>query len=226
MFANSGSISITGMYWGNRTNLDNAIQPLKDLGATVSVGQSRAWIPTLQSLANGKALVQPENYNQHETFFAKSLVTYADELLNSKQLTSFFTYLSTTGRSAPTSWWTLADLYGGYNSTITSQSATSTSYVHRNSLFTFQLYAHTATQRPPFPAAGIQFMNGMVESITGTWEGKKLLSYANYNDPSLGREEALGVYYGAGEVLERLKRVKRVVDPEERFWNPQSVPVA
>ena len=46
--------------------------------------------------------------------------------------------------------------------------------------------------------------------------------YLNYVDPELSAREAHEVYYGT-EIYARLMRVKRAVDPDGVFWNPQAV---
>lgn len=64
-------------------------------------------------------------------------------------------------------------------------------------------------------------MNGLNEALVGTANGVGS-GYLNYVDPELSAGEAHGVYYSGG-VYERLVRVKREVDPEGVFWNPQAV---
>lgn len=211
---------ITGVYWGTRENFDAVIAPLVSNwpAQTTVVIEEDNWLDTLVALANGATLPQPIDYTQHDTFLAKSIV--APELLTSNALTSFFNYHQNS-RNAPVPWWVIGDLYGGTHSNISSFSLDSASYAVRNSLFTFQLYATTTDQ--PFPAEGITFMNGLAHSLISAQPETHFTAYPNYIDPTLSASDAHNLYYGSQ--YQRLLNIKRSVDPEMRFWNPQAIGV-
>lgn len=158
-----------------------------------------------------------------------------------KALESFFSYINTAGPASGTvsreniqmsvllmltcardqNWWSLADLYGGGDSEINAHSLDESSYAHRNGLWTFQLYANSRTFRPPYPNSGFDFVTGMADAITTAQPETKFLAYANYNDPLLSAAEAHDLYYGIQ--YEKLLRIKRQVDPNMLFWNPQAI---
>ncbi|KAK0102651.1 hypothetical protein ONS95_006255 [Cadophora gregata] len=105
---------------------------------------------------------------------------------------------------------------------MTQTPSPSTSYAHRTSLYEWQLVAQVAA--PPFPDAGIEWLNNFVDAILEAEEGageKKLGMYYNYADPSLGRREADGRYWLQN--YPRLKAIKKEVDPKSVFMNPQTV---
>ncbi|KAI5800412.1 hypothetical protein DFH27DRAFT_81646 [Peziza echinospora] len=237
LFAPAVDIRLTGVWWGDAAEFKSVMAPLlKSLPGAKVTSNNQTWVKVLQSLANGASLQQPlSGYDKHETLYQKSLSTTSTHPLTSKHLTSFFRFLSNEGKSASLPWYIFCDLFGGGNSAITSVPLSATSYTHRSdSLFTFQFYANTRTQRPPFPEDGLIFLDLMVRSITDEFDpekGEVIKGYANYNDPRLDAEEAQRMYYGeeswdgsmGGEsVVERLRRIKRMVDPERVIWNPQS----
>jgi FAD/FMN-containing dehydrogenase len=47
-------------------------------------------------------------------------------------------------------------------------------------------------------------------------------AYPNYVDPTYTREQAHKLYYGAA-LLERLSKLKAILDPNNVFRNPQSI---
>ncbi|KAL7267983.1 hypothetical protein RUND412_009414, partial [Rhizina undulata] len=211
---------ITGVYWGARADFDTVIAPLlAKWPSTYSVTyEELGWLDMLSYLADGATLPQPEVYDAHDTFFAKSLV--ATVPLTNNTLTNFFNFL-TNGRYASVSWWVIADLYGGTHSVINSVATDSTSYSVRDSLFTFQLYGRTADELPPYPASGIEFMNEMLNSIITAQPETKFKAYPNYVDPTLSASEAHDLYYG--DNYARLLSIKESVDPDLLLWNPQAI---
>jgi hypothetical protein len=91
-----------------------------------------------------------------------------------------------------------------------------TAYAHRDALFYMQSYAvgigHLSeTTR--------EFIAGVNEVIEKGMPEVEFGAYAGYVDPKLDNPQKK--YWGSN--LERLERIKAVVDPEERFWNPQSI---
>ena len=47
-------------------------------------------------------------------------------------------------------------------------------------------------------------------------------AYLNYVDPSYDAQTAHALYYGE-ELYARLNALKQEYDPEQTFWNPQSI---
>ncbi|CAE6400780.1 unnamed protein product [Rhizoctonia solani] len=147
-----------------------------------------------------------------DTFFAKSLFT--KKAVTSSQWTSFLNYLYNQGANSAADWFVEIDLYGGQ---ISTQGADSTSFAHRDAILSFQLYANSRDQKPPFPSDGISLVNGMLNAL----EPNPQAAYVNYVDPSLTDSQWKTQYYGSH--YSRLSSIKRAVDPNNVFRFPQSI---
>lgn len=227
LFFNNDTFQVYGVYWGPKSKWAGAIAPLLTrlpiAGRVPSVpGQEMEWLPTLLHLNNGGQLEQPLNYDMHETFFAKSIVTPESDQLNEATIRNFFTYLATDGQKAPVNWWVIYDLYGGTGSMVSALAISATAYPHRNSLFTIQIYSTAPGQVPPYPQGGYSFVDGIVGSITKYQNKTVFKAYANYIDHTLTKEQAWDLYYGQEQMV-KLNKVKDAVDPTRIFWNPQAI---
>ncbi|KAK0104303.1 hypothetical protein ONS96_005392 [Cadophora gregata f. sp. sojae] len=228
---------LEGAYHGSQADFLTALGPL--LSALEKVGglqadirgtgpHSLGWLDSLLYANNndlfneqgtGETLESPLNYTAHSTFFTKSLIT---DNLSPAGIDAFITQLYTTGPTSPVGWYFIIYTQGGPTSIMTQTPSPSTSYAHRTSLYEWQLVAQVAA--PPFPDAGIEWLNNFVDAILEAEEGageKKLGMYYNYADPSLGRREADGRYWLQN--YPRLKAIKKEVDPKSVFMNPQTV---
>ncbi|KAF8459293.1 hypothetical protein BDZ91DRAFT_777538 [Kalaharituber pfeilii] len=236
LFTTTGAFVVSGVYWGDSAGFTTAIQGLRDrmpAGTTITT-TTAGWLDTLKAIAWAQTLEVPlTGYNEHDTFFAKSVVATQSNPQNSSVITSFFNFLATHENTTDFVWWVLADLYGGVHSEINKGSLAGSSYAHRDSLWTWQLYSYTNSRQPPYPAAGITFMNSMAASMLDKMNPEDRKGYVNYVDPTLSAAEAHQFYYGndkwdgssgPGEGrLDRLLRIKQQVDPDMLFWNPQAI---
>ncbi|KAL8874921.1 MAG: hypothetical protein Q9198_006653 [Flavoplaca austrocitrina] len=179
-------------------------------------------------------LPQPlTGYDNHDNFYAKSILVpettpltvrkpppYPTISLISPQptaLLNYFTYIATNGSKTP-SWFSELNLLGGPSSKINTPQYPS-AYSHRNSLWVLQHYAIVPANATGNTKPTIDFVKGLNEALGMGYKG-----YLNYVDPELSAKEAHETYYGK-EDYERLVRIKKVVDPEAVFWNPQAVGV-
>lgn len=173
---------------------------------------------------------------QHETFYAKSLFTHA---LPPEAIASFITYALTTGTefyntvppgTDPTEpdepslpsrfWWILIDIHGGANSYLAQEvDHDSTAYAHRDKLLLFQFYDR-AFGAYPSGEEPFGLLDGFVSSITDHLAPEDWGMYLNYADPRM-EDVAEEVYWGPN--VERLRGVKREVDPEDLFYNPLGI---
>ncbi|KAF8463457.1 hypothetical protein BDZ91DRAFT_306170 [Kalaharituber pfeilii] len=227
LFFDNETFQVYGVYWGPKSGWKKAIAPLLTRlpiagRVPTAPGEEKQWLPTLVHLNNGGQLEQPLEYDMHATFFAKSIVTPEDDLLDFNTVKNFFTYLATVGQVAPVNWWVIYDLYGGVGSQISAPASSATAYAHRDSLFTIQIYSIAPGQLPPYPQAGYPFVDGIVDSITKYQNQTVFKAYANYIDPTLTKEQAWDLYYGQ-EHMVKLNKVKDLVDPKRVFWNPQAI---
>lgn len=105
-------------------------------------------------------------------------------------------------------------VYGGV---ISSVAADDTAFAHRDAFLVFQFYANTPNKDPPFPSAGLSFLDDMVAAL----DSKPTGAYPNYIDPRLPFEQWPTLYFG--QHVERLEEVKSEVDPKNVFKFQQGI---
>ncbi|RPA82533.1 FAD-binding domain-containing protein [Ascobolus immersus RN42] len=222
------SFTISGVYWGPKETYLELIEPLASAmpNNTRHLNQELDYLTALSSFDQWQPLAQREPYNPPSvSFFTKSIIS--PDPLSDASLTSFFNFITSpnanTQGKTPVYWYVIHDLYGGQKSRIGEFPLESASYAGRDALWTMQLYSSPAGFGGGYPAAGFQFMQDMVDSVQKPQPETNFSAYPNYVDPSLKKEDALRLYYGPQ--LERLKQIKRKVDKNDMFWNPQSVSV-
>lgn len=121
----------------------------------------------------------------------------------------------------PKSWYAVMNLHGGPDSRITSVPSDSSSYAHRDSLWVVQHYGYSANHLPPLLESTKAVVKGLTKVIREAYPSSTGAE-SNYQDPDLDRALAHQLYHGEAAVW-RLEALKRVVDPDELFWNPQSI---
>jgi hypothetical protein len=212
---------LTGVYYGNRSSYDTIMNPLlTKLGIPRGAGtvSAKGWINTLTSFSNGP-LPQPELYDYHENFYAKSLMP---DYLSPAAITALADYYFTTARSVRgRSWYLLIDMHGGEGSAISSVPDNETSYSHRKAVFKMQfndrIFPDSATYTPKM----MEFLNGWVGAVEKASKGEEFGMYINYADTNLTNAKAHSRYWG--DHYERLVRIKGVYDPKKVFEGPQLV---
>ncbi|KAK7959547.1 uncharacterized protein PG986_004401 [Apiospora aurea] len=227
---------ISGAYMGSSDDFEAKIEPAilrcfpKEPNKGI-VWEELAWLDNLRSQAGGEPLLQKSSYKGRSNFFAKS-VTVPEPGLSAAALTSYFEHIATI--SAPSclepeeeeeqnqpGWFAIMDLYGGADSQINNTARLfPDSYPHRDSLWVAQHYVF-ADEDKPFPASGLELAEGLNEAMTRHMDGR-CAAYINYTDSSLSREQAHALYYG-DEVLDRLRTIKKRLDPRNVFAHPQSI---
>ncbi len=220
------SFGISGTYLGDEAVFNETIAPalLSGLPTPASTSiQSLDWISSLTLLAAPQPLEQPTTtYNLHDDFFAKSVVVPSSSPLTTEALESYFGYIIENGVNAPDPWFTIINLYGGPGSAINAIPSTASAYSDRNALWVLQHYGFTANTISPYPAASLDFVDGLNTALTSAMPDTQFGAYLNYVDPSLSAAEAHELYYGE-ETYEKLVGIKNLVDPQHTFWNPQSI---
>ncbi|KAL6719818.1 hypothetical protein ACLMJK_001739 [Lecanora helva] len=220
------SFSISGTYLGDALYFNKTIAPALLSGlptpSETSI-KSVDWIESLTLLAAPQPLQEPTTtYNLHDDFFAKSVVVPSSSPLTTDALNSYFSYIIEKGVNAPNPWFSIINLYGGLGSVINKVLPTATAYSDRSALWVLQHYGYTANTGSPYPSASLDFVNGLNTALTSAMPDTTFGGYLNYVDPSLSAAEAHELYYGA-ETYQKLLGIKKVVDPQDVFWNPQSI---
>jgi hypothetical protein len=217
-------LSITGTYVGDKDTFDTKIGPelLRTLPSTTTSSVKEVdWISSLEWLGGADTLNTPAHgYNQHDNFFAKSVITPQSSPLTIEAWTSFVNYAKQSS-SPGVNWYSIIDLYGGADSQISTKDVDFAAYSHRDALWTFQNYAYVDSGNT-FPASGIPFVEGLNNAVTRQMPDTVFDAYLNYVDPTLSADQAHELYYGDA-LYSQLKAIKTTVDPQNVFSNPQSL---
>ena len=226
IYLDGTNFHIDGTYLGDLTTFNSAIAPALLTGLPTpfsSTVQSVDWIESLTLLASPQPLQQPkEGYNLHDDFFAKSVVTPSSSPLTTDALNSYFSYIIENGVDAPSPWFSIINLYGGADSQINVPSPSSSAYSDRSALWVLQHYGYTGNTGSPYPPASITFVDGLNTALTSAMPDTTFGAYLNYVDPSLTAAQAHSLYFDAATYT-RLVSIKKVADPDQVFWNPQSI---
>jgi hypothetical protein len=215
-----GRNQFTGVYYGNRTEYDKLMTPLlTQLGVSTTSGtvSAKNWINTLTSFSNGP-LAQPDIYDYHENFYAKSLMPAH---LSDKALTGLADYYFTTARRITRSWYLLIDMHGGSKSAISAVGADATSYAHRNATFKMQFNDRIFPDSAVYTPEMMSFLNGWVAAIEAGDPDVKHGMYINYADTNLTKAEAHTRYWK--EHYSKLVDLKTKYDPKKVIEGPQLV---
>ncbi|EWC43778.1 hypothetical protein DRE_07343 [Drechslerella stenobrocha 248] len=226
LWGNGVSFELSGAYY-DKTEQDftDLFKPLLDKLPipTTSEVNVKGWIGTLIRYAGAQTLSVPETgYDEHTTFFAKSLVTSQASPLLASSIRTFFDYANTQGVTASQSglpWFVIINLYGGGDSAITNPDLLlQSSYGHRDTLWNFQFYTTiTPPLTPQANSSSITFLDGFDKSVRRAEDG----AYVNYADPTISRADSHTLYYG--QQYERLADMKKKWDNDQVFWYPQSI---
>lgn len=182
--------------------------------------QSLAWLDALKTL-DGTSL--KPNPNEHDNFFAKSVVVPETAPLTEASVKNYFTYLVNEGANPNTGgWFSICNLYGGPDSQINTKTVDFAAYSDRNALWVFQHYTSEPAAAVPFPQTAYNFVQGMNAALEKEMPGTDFGAYLNYVDPSLTAAEAHKEYYG-DTLYAKLLALKKEVDPKGTFWNPQAI---
>ena len=145
-------------------------------------------------------------------FYSKCLAFKSSDLMPSSCIDGLFKYLDETDKGTLL-WFLNFELQGGATNDI---SPDATAYAHRDVLFYMESFGIdigrvTETTR--------SFVTGINETITTAMPNTTFGSYPGYVDVELpnGQES----YWGPN--LPKLQRIKKAIDPNDMFHNPQSV---
>lgn len=213
---NSGDHGLDGVYYGDEDELSRILDPLlKKAGGALRM-QPGTWMQGLEYYAERNSLTP--STNEHSNFYATSL-TLKD--LEGKALASFVRYWNNYAISSREGgWFVQLDIHGGVNSAVSAVPNSATAYAHRDKLFLIQFY-HFCGNDEPYPSRGINILKKWVEVTTASLQEGDYGMYINYSDSELDRGAAQKLYWAGN--LERLRLIKRTVDPNELFYHPQSI---
>ena len=208
----SGSprVAALGQYFGGPTALRRLIRPLTRVaGASLSSGSSSYFSLVLRwagCLGDAGAC----HRSTRSSFFAKS--DYFDKRLGPRGRATMIDWIERRQRNPSLgSGALLLDAYGG---ALNRPAADATAFVHRDMLFSLQYLAYF--NGGVAGGASRHWINGVWRALRPHASGE---AYQNYIDPQLeGWQRA---YYGTN--LERLREIKKQVDPDFRFRFRQAI---
>jgi FAD/FMN-containing dehydrogenase len=212
----SGSprVAAVGQYFGELGALRRLVRPLTRVaGASLSSGSSSYFSLVLRwagCLDGGFAAC---HRSTRSSFFAKS--DYFDKRLGPRGRAIMIDWIERRQRNPSLgSGALLLDAYGG---ALNRPAADATAFVHRDMLFSLQYLAYFSggTAR----RASRRWINGVWRALRPHVSGE---AYQNYIDPQLDSWQR--AYYGSN--LERLREIKKRVDPDFRFRFRQAIPPA
>ncbi|EED18873.1 glucooligosaccharide oxidase, putative [Talaromyces stipitatus ATCC 10500] len=148
-------------------------------------------------------------------FYSKSLPFSNTTLIPDDVVDNFFEYIDTANKDTLL-WFIIFDLEKG---AISDVPVHATSYGHRDALFWLQSYA--VNLLGPVSVTTSTFLNQVNNIFLTGMPNVTFGAYPGYVDRELtnGPEQ----YWGTN--LERLIEIKSIVDPQDIFHNPQSVPL-
>ena len=217
----SARFTIAGYYYGSRKEFRKTIQPELDKAMPDVEPEltKLSWNEALARIGGRLTVEQPRNARVGANFFAKSLLTGSRGLRSSSGLEQYFKYLIQNGSKWPGRWVITFRLMGGRGSKVTDSWAEDRSSVSfRDSMWIIQ--HDGVTNRDPRDMT--RFIQGAHDEMKTTQPDINFRSFAPFLDPSLSNSEAHRAYFSSS-TYEKLRSHKRVYDPDEVFWNPQSV---
>ncbi|TAQ88941.1 hypothetical protein B7494_g2713 [Chlorociboria aeruginascens] len=210
-----GSFSLTGLCLFcdtaefNTTVFPALLAGFKYTGAEVT---DTSWLDALTNLANGDPLQQPlTGYNEHATFYAKSLVAKNAAPLTEDAIRAFWTYIKEHQGQGP--FYSIINLYGGPDSQINVPASSSSAYSDRDALWVFQNWGYTASNLPPWDPAITTLIDGLNAAIPDVQPAGNFSAYSNYVDSDYNAAQAAAEYYGP-ETYAALLGIKTAVDPD------------
>jgi FAD/FMN-containing dehydrogenase len=211
----SGSprVAALGQYFGGEAALRRLIRPLTRVsGASLSSGSS-SYFSLVQRWAGCLGDLDACHRSTRSSFFAKS--DYFDRRLGPRGRAIMIDWIERRQRNPSLgSGALLLDAYGG---ALNRPASDATAFVHRDMLFSLQYLAYFSGGTAG--RASRRWINGVWRALRPHVSGE---AYQNYIDPQLdGWQRA---YYGSN--LERLREIKKRVDPDFRFRFRQAIPPA
>ena len=224
---NAGYLAqVGGVFCGSPTGVMSLLRALRiDIAtpATASFVGSNDYLDAMKIEAGCSSLSvaachlpseNPLGQLSREAYSAKS--SYLEGVTSASRTHLLVDAVETLRDYAPTLGGGLAfDSYGGAINRVASDQ---TAFVHRDKRAGIQAtYSWSSDTSPTAIASGQQWLKWLGTNVFDSAAG----AYQNYIDPTLADWES--AYYGAN--FERLVRIKKTYDPENRFRFAQSIPV-
>jgi FAD/FMN-containing dehydrogenase len=207
-------VSALGQYFGSEAALRRLVRPLTGVaGASLTTGTSHYFTMVLRWAGCLDGGLSACHRSTRSSFFAKS--DYFDSPVGPRGRARMIDWIERRQRTPSLgSGALLLDAYGG---ALNDPAAGATAFVHRDMLFSLQYLAYFGGAAGG--RASRRWINGVWHALRPHVSGE---AYQNYIDPDLDHWQR--AYYGSN--LDRLRQVKKQVDPDFRFRFRQAIPPA
>ncbi|TPX17772.1 uncharacterized protein E0L32_002873 [Thyridium curvatum] len=223
VFINGDALIISGIYMGPHDTFFNVILPalyndqcLPEADIVNIKTQTWAEYSGIPE-DDATPIITQKDREQQSNFFAKSVTV--SKPIPDAALVKYFRFLQGQAKKASVGWYVIVNLHGGPDSQINTRSSSFAAFGSYDALWVFQHFASVGVTEK-FPEEGFELLEGMNSALT-----QELDEYAAelvYVDPTLSRDEAHELYYGA-ELYQRLQGCKRWYDPLNLFDHPHSI---
>ncbi|KAF2131477.1 Glucooligosaccharide oxidase [Dothidotthia symphoricarpi CBS 119687] len=203
---------ITGTFFGSQQEFDGLNISARLPSNDESVLELKDWLGVVGHWAEDVALDIVGGIQSN--FYAKSLAYTEDDIIPDDGVDKLFQYIDKADKGGAV-WFVIWDLEGGATNDVAPDA---TAYGHRDALFYHQVYAVN-----PFGNVNAKtkdFLAGVNNVIADALPNNDKGAYAGYVDPALG-ENSASLYWGGN--VEKLRRIKKDIDPLDIFHNPQSI---
>ncbi|KAI1841548.1 hypothetical protein JX266_012300 [Neoarthrinium moseri] len=230
VFTKNG-LGLGGTYLGSIDKFTDYIAPalLQYLPITPDKFNIRevSWLEALKILGGDDLTVPPMNQAARSNFYAKS-TTVAEPGLSRESVLSYVKFIANEGQRAPEGvhWYAILDFYGGTDSQINDKSTLAllppAAFGDRNLVWVAQYQAYVNNDCEFPNRKGIAFVSSMSEALTAGMSSSNVGAYVNYADSEFDRDMAREMYYSTS-TFQRLRDIKRTIDPRNIFANPQTI---
>ncbi|KAE8163257.1 hypothetical protein BDV40DRAFT_287857 [Aspergillus tamarii] len=147
------------------------------------------------------------------SFYEKSLSFETDNLPSNSTMQELFHYMDTADKGTPT-WFVVISIAGGATNDVPVEA---TAYAQRNVMFYVESFGINTLGR--VSQTTVDFLDGINNLVNKTVPGADRNVYPGFVDPFL--PNAQEAYWGPN--LPKLQEIKAAIDPNDVFYNPQSV---
>ncbi|KAJ5203602.1 uncharacterized protein N7498_004481 [Penicillium cinerascens] len=212
----ASSMVLSGVYFGSEDEFATLNLP-SHFATPPQVSETKVYTSFFEASKALDGAVSAAGIALPSHFYAKSLVFTQKTQIPEATTQRVFNYLANTKNGT--------DLYAlnfdGLGGAVSDFSPSEAAYPHRDTLYFMFSFARTSSN---LTDTTIRFLDQLSEVLTSGNPKAYYGQYAGNVDPRETNEKALAGYYGQN--LDRLKRIKRAVDPNDVFHNQQSVPVS
>lgn len=209
-------VIISGTYFGTMAEYEALnIESRLAQNASVAVTEFDSWLGIVTNWAQNEALQLAGGISS--AFYSKSLIITPDNLLSQSVITDVFNYFDTADKGTLI-WFAIFDLAGG---AVNDVPMNGTAYAHRNALFYLQTYAVGLGSVSDTTRNFLTQINTIITNASPNTTSYG--TYPGYVDPALG-SNGPQQYWESN--LPQLQQIKKAIDPQDIFHNPQSVPPA